>query len=164
MIALGFTVGLPLQHSIQSLGRVLTLYLNKCSKWGLMETTTHKYGDLREDGFIFDHYDKTGREHWRSPIAHKLQKEKGRIRALEYYHKKYKHIKKHPVIFARVRKYGDVREDGYRFCHYDVMGREHWRSPQSWQRQRRPRIKVTHKISAFDYPEIDLTMPSNYKG
>jgi hypothetical protein len=129
-----------------------------------METTTkHKHGDRREDGFIFDHYDKTGREHWRSPQAYELQKERSRIKALEYYHKKYKHIKREKITFERTRKYGEVREDGYRFDSYTFDGRELWRSPQSWVRKTRKKIKVTHKIPAFDYPEIDLTRSSNYR-
>lgn len=129
-------------------------------------TTKHKHGDIRGDGFFFSDYNKAGREHWISPQALKLKKEKAKVRALVKHYETYSFFEKNPLTFERTRKYGEVRDDGYRFDSYKIDGKERWRSPQSWEHQTKKRLKKVrgiHKIS-YDYPDIDLTIANYYKG
>jgi hypothetical protein len=92
----------------------------------------HRHGDTREDGYRFWGYDARARggEYWLSPERWELAKErdlKRRRKTCEAQEPKRR-------TFA-TPKFGDTREDGYRYHGYDKKKeRELWYSPEAWLR------------------------------
>lgn len=120
----------------------------------------YKRGDAREDGMIFwkKRSDRMSGARWLTPEKFATYVEKDRAWRLK------QHPDQKPRSPKRVTvptpKHGDVREDGYRFQGLNKLnGREHWYSPEKWDRYlMRGVLKNAKKRAAQHGWECNLTV------
>jgi len=97
----------------------------------LEKVMKHRHGDTREDGYRFWGYHPgcTNGESWYSPEQWERAKETDLKRRREV-----SEPRTPKRMTVPTPKFGDTREDGYRFHGFDHKGRELWKSPEAWLR------------------------------